>query len=523
MFILRADKLTRGMLKELGVNRFFNLLLDDELVKQQEAEIRIHHSTRNYSDEYIHARAVARVASQKYYAVPKSHRNLLISNVVLIVTILLLIIVLATKSSAQTNNVNINKVGGVIQTNDTLKVNCTVGCSVTTFADRGAFTLGTTAITNIGGIFDDTPPAVLTAGMAGVFRVTDRRALHINFRNSAGTEIGTLANPIRIDPTGTTAQPVTLTSTTITGNVAVTGPLTDAQLRATPVPVSGTITVGVFPDNEPINVAQMNGVAVTMGNGIAGTGVQRVAIASDNTAFGVNVGTFPDNEPINIAQINGVAPLMGNGISGTGALRVTQVSDGTGTLATVTNVATIGTSVTPGTAATNLGKAEDVAAASGDTGVGILAIRKDTNATMTTADAEYVNLSADNYGVLSVSKRHPNALRCTQTISTATILTVVPSCTAPGAGLSIYVTDISFSTNVGAIAADTFNTLKYGTGGACGTGTTVFWGAMTAATTQATVFQSFQTPIKIPANNEVCWINSTAGSKFVIISGFIAP
>jgi hypothetical protein len=37
-------------------------------------------------------------------------------------------------------------------------------------------------------------------------------------------------------------QPVSLTSTTITGSVAVTGPLTDVQLRATPVPVSLTST-----------------------------------------------------------------------------------------------------------------------------------------------------------------------------------------------------------------------------------------------------------------------------------------
>jgi hypothetical protein len=44
-----------------------------------------------------------------------------------------------------------------------------------------------------------------------------------------------------------------------------------------------SVTIGTFPDNEPINVAQMNGVAVTMGNGAAGTGVQRVTIASDTT------------------------------------------------------------------------------------------------------------------------------------------------------------------------------------------------------------------------------------------------
>src|SRR3990172_7674989 len=36
-----------------------------------------------------------------------------------------------------------------------------------------------------------------------------------------------------------------------------------------------------------------------MGNGVTGTGSQRVTIASDNTAFTVNIGTFPDNEPVN--------------------------------------------------------------------------------------------------------------------------------------------------------------------------------------------------------------------------------
>lgn len=114
-------------------------------------------------------------------------------------------------------------------------------------------------------------------------------------------------------------------------------------------------------------------------------------------------------------------------------------------------------------------------------------------------------------------------LHCVQTISTATALTVMPGCGAPGAGLSIYITSILFAANAGAIAADSFNTLKYGTGGACGTGTTVFWGAMATAATQATVIQNFTTAIKIPANNEVCWINSTAGSKFVAITGYVAP
>jgi hypothetical protein len=51
---------------------------------------------------------------------------------------------------------------------------------------------------------------------------------------------------------------------------------------------SGTQAVSIaslpaLPANQSVNVAQMNGVAVTMGNGASGTGVQRVTLASDST------------------------------------------------------------------------------------------------------------------------------------------------------------------------------------------------------------------------------------------------
>ncbi len=115
-------------------------------------------------------------------------------------------------------------------------------------------------------------------------------------------------------------------------------------------------------------------------------------------------------------------------------------------------------------------------------------------------------------------------IQCVVTVSTATTLQAVGgNCAAPGPGKSIYVTDILFATNAGAIAADSFNTLKYGTGGTCGTGTTVWWGAMTTAATQQTVIQRFETAFRIPPNNEICWINSTAGSKLLVINGYIGP
>lgn len=193
----------------------------------------------------------------------------------------------------------------------------------------------------------------------------------------------------------------------------------------------------------------------------------------------------------------------------------------------VGNLATIGTSVTPGTGATNLGKAEDANSASGDTGVALFGVRNEAAAQLSNADTDYSALVVDAYGAVFTRSDHPKRIYCTSgsplAVSTATTLTALNGCVAPGAGLSIYVTDISFASNGQAIAADAFPTLKYGTGGTCGSGTAVFWGAFGTAAVQMTISQSFRTPIKIPANNEICWINSTAGSKVVVVSGFIAP
>lgn len=98
---------------------------------------------------------------------------------------------------------------------------------------------------------------------------------------------------------------------------------------------AGANTIGALTANQSVNCAQMNGVAVTMNNGVSGTGVQRVTLASDSTgqvtlATGANtIGALTANQSVNVAQINGVTPLMGNGVTGTGSHRVTIASDNT--------------------------------------------------------------------------------------------------------------------------------------------------------------------------------------------------
>jgi hypothetical protein len=110
--------------------------------------------------------------------------------------------------------VNIGKLGGaslsganvVDSGNTAFRVNCVVGCTAG-FTDNSGFTAGTTVESNIGGVFNDALASV-TSGNAAAARITASRALHVNLRNASGTEIGTPANPVRIDPVGTTSQPV---------------------------------------------------------------------------------------------------------------------------------------------------------------------------------------------------------------------------------------------------------------------------------------------------------------------------
>lgn len=221
-------------------------------------------------------------------------------------------------------------------TGTNLHVVCDSGCSSSAgFADNSAFTFGTTAVSPIAGVLDDTGTNAATENSAAIARITAQKALHANLRNNSGAEIGVSAAPLRVDPTGTTTQPVSGTVTVTDGagslNVIVDSITAgDNNIGNVDIVTMPNVTVGTFPDNEPFNVAQINGVTPLMGNGVTGTGSQRVTVASDNTPFSVNIGTFPDNEPVNVAQMNGVAVTMGNGASGTGVQRVTIASDSTG-------------------------------------------------------------------------------------------------------------------------------------------------------------------------------------------------
>lgn len=114
---------------------------------------------------------------------------------------------------------------------------------------------------------------------------------------------------------------------------AVTQPVSGTFWQATQ-PVSGTVTT-TPPANASTNVAQINAVTPLMGNGVTGTGSQRVTIASDNTAFAVNatlsaettkvIGTVTIAPPATAAGLTMASVLL----AATNNLTSTKASAGT--------------------------------------------------------------------------------------------------------------------------------------------------------------------------------------------------
>ena len=169
-----------------------------------------------------------------------------------------------------------------------------------------------------------------------------------------------------------TTQPVsgTVTANAGTGPWPVTdnaGSLTVDAPVATPVFVrlsDGTSAIAALPITD-------NGGSLTVDGSVT-------AIAQP----GVDIGDVTINNAAGAAAVN--------------------IQDG-GNSITVDGSVSIVTSMVPGTAATNLGKAEDAVAATGDTGVAMLGVRNDAAASKTSADGDYSMFATDSAGRIGIA------------------------------------------------------------------------------------------------------------------------
>lgn len=244
---------------------------------------------------------------------------------------------------------------------------------------------------------------------------------------------------------------------------------------------TGSNVIGALSANQSVNVAQINGITPLMGNGVTGTGSQRVTIASDNTAFTVNIGTFPDNEPFNISQIGGTTIVTG-GTAGTQGVAGIQAHD---------------------------------AALSGNNPTLIAAASEDVQTTApgnrVSAEADLTRLAANRDGALYVLPYGPQYWDYHENSSSALTDATVEA--APGAGLSLYVTDIVVSTGA-ATAMNVF--FEEGA-------STVLGPYYLEAVAGRGLHIQFQTPKKITANTVLTITTSAAIAHGIDVTGYVAP
>lgn len=173
------------------------------------------------------------------------------------------------------------------------------------------------------------------------------------------------------------------------------------------------------------------------------------------------------------------------------------------------------TSVIAGTGATNLGKAEDAAHNSGDTGVYMLAVRDHVPAAHSGADNDYESLHTNRDGMLWVTPGPQESDLATQaTTHVKKYYTNAGAVTdgivwSPAAGTRWYVTDIFI--NVSAAATVTLEDDLAG-------GDAVVWKAELAANSGWS--HSFETPLYSGEDAADLIITTSAGNVYVTVTGY---
>jgi hypothetical protein len=280
-------------------------------------------------------------------------------------------------------------------TNDALRVNIVAGAAAggTSITDDAAFTVASSALTPVGGTYIAARDSV-TDGDAGAFAMTIQRALYTSLETPLGDSV--------LNDTLDTVKVSQATAANLNATVVGTGTF---AVQVSSLPAS-TNTIEVVGD--AAHDATYAGNPLTIG------GYSSAAAPTDVTADGEAVRLWALRNGALAIQptFSGSLAAVNNGAVSAGTLRVTLANDSTGVLAsvgtvttvsTVTNVATIGTSVTPGTSAAHLGKAEDAAHGSADTGVAVWGRRIDTLATSADTSGDYATLNLNASGALYVA------------------------------------------------------------------------------------------------------------------------
>lgn len=210
-----------------------------------------------------------------------------------------------------------------------LKVECLSGCGgAAAFADASAFTFGTTSVGIFAAVVDDVATNTVAENSAGTPRMNTNRVLYTMNTNSTGVEIGTAGAPLRVDPTGSTIQPVSGTVTVTDGSGALNVIVDSSALP------SGAATAAL--QTQP--GVDIGDVTVNNGTGAAAVNIQDGGniITVDGTVAATQSGTW------NVTNISGTVSLP------TGASTLTEQQTQTTALQIIDNLPVAQGSTTSG-------------------------------------------------------------------------------------------------------------------------------------------------------------------------------
>lgn len=233
--------------------------------------------------------------------------------------------------------------------------------------DDAAFTPATTSVAMAGFVFDDVTPDTVNEGDAGAARMSANRNQYVNIRDNAGNERG-----LNIDASGNLNVSTVTTVTTVSAVTGITNALP-----------AGTNAIGKLAANSGVDIGDVDITSLVPGTGATNLG-KAIDAAAGGTDTGVAALAIRDDALTTLTPVDGDYVPLRTDSTGSVWVRVSTI-DG----------------VVAGTGATNLGKAEDAAHSSGDTGVMALAVRSDTP-TAKGADGDYVPLLTDSLGRLHV-------------------------------------------------------------------------------------------------------------------------
>lgn len=245
------------------------------------------------------------------------------------------------------------------------------------------------------------------------------KAFPVQLRNTSGTEIATSGAPLRVDPTGSTTQPISDAGGSITiddgsGSITVDGSVTAVSATAAnfKAQVQGEAAHDAAASGNPILLGAYASASAPTDVSTDGDAVRVWADKAGRVQVGDGGLTLSiDDGGGNISIDDGGGSITVDGtvaVTGTFWQATQPVSIASVPSHAVTNAGTFATQV-DGAALTslqlidNLVLAEDSAHVSGDPGVLGFAVRRDANTSLVDATGDYAPLQVDATGSLKVA------------------------------------------------------------------------------------------------------------------------